>query len=126
MFSLINNKNKKMETELELQQKQGAFVESLQRNNKQIRNDRAIAITEDAEMIYKRTIEDMEIEVKRLKRERESLLDLSPTSADSLVLASDFSSKNFVEKDVEIGLKIRNLDIKLDIARERYKHLFGN
>jgi hypothetical protein len=44
-----------METETTFEQKQGAFGESLQRNNKQIRRDRAIAITEDAEMIYKRT-----------------------------------------------------------------------
>ena len=115
-----------METEATMEQKQGAFGESLQRNNKQIRHDRAIAITEDAEMIYKRTVEDMEIEVKRLKRERESLLDLSPTNADSLVLATDFNSKSFVEKDIEIGLKVRNVEIKLDIARERYSHLFGN
>jgi hypothetical protein len=115
-----------METEVTFEQKQGAFGESLQRNNKQIRRDRAIAITEDAEMIYKRTVEDMEIEVKRLKRERESLLDLSPTNADSLVLATDFNSKSFVEKDIEIGLKVRNVEIKLDIARERYSHLFGN
>lgn len=108
-----------------LDEKKGTFVESLQRNNKQIRNDRAIAIAEDAEMIYKRTIEDKEIEIKKLSRERESMLDLSPTTADSLVLASDFNSKNFVDKDIEIGVKIRNLEIQLNIAKERYTKLFA-
>lgn len=108
-----------------LDEKKGTFVESLQRNNKQIRNDRAVAIAEDAEMIYKRTIEDKEIEIKKLSRERESMLDLSPTTADSLVLASDFNSKNFVDKDIEIGVKIRNLEIQLNIAKERYTKLFA-
>ena len=103
---------------------QGAFVESLKRNNTKIREDRAIAIAEDAELIYKREVEDLEIQIRRLKRERDSMLDLSPTTADSLVLATDFNSKVFVEKDIQIGIQIRNLEIKLEIARERYTYLF--
>jgi hypothetical protein len=103
----------------------GAFVESLKRNNAKIREDRAISIAEDAQIIYKREVEDLEIQIKRLRRERDSMLDLSPTSADSLVLATDFNSKDFVSKDIAIGVQIRNLEIKLEIARERYKYLFG-
>ena len=72
-------------------QRKGAFAESLQRNNKKIREDRAIAITEDAQLIYKREVEDMEIQIKQIKRERDQMLDLSPTNADSLVLATDFN-----------------------------------
>ncbi len=109
----------------EIAEKKGAFIDSLQRNNKKIRDDRAIAITEDAEMIYKRQIEDMELEVKKLKRERESMLDLSPTNADSLVLASDFNATAFVTKDIDIGVKVRNLEITLEIAKERYNNLFN-
>ena len=52
------------------------------------------------------------------------MLDLSPTTADSLVLASDFDSKAFVAKDIELGVKIRNLEIKLEIASNRYADLF--
>lgn len=103
----------------------GVFIESLQRNNKKIREDRAIAISEDAQMLYKREIEDIELQIKRLHREREGMLDLSPTHADSLVLATDFDPKGFVDKDLELGVKIRNLEIKLDIARKRYSILFG-
>lgn len=103
----------------------GAFVESLKRNNRKIREDRAIAIAEDAEIIFKREIEDMELQVKKLKRERENMLDLSPSTADSLVLATDFKSKEFVMKDIEIGVSIRQLEIKLEIAKERYKYLFN-
>lgn len=112
------------ETTLELDQMKGAFVDSLKRNNKKIREDRAISIAEEAELTYKREVEDLNTQIKKLKRERDSLLDLSPTNADSLVLASDFNAKEFVAKDIEIGLKIRNLDIKLEIASTRYTTLF--
>jgi hypothetical protein len=102
----------------------GAFVGSLVRNNKKIREDRAIAIAEAAQMLYKREVEDTELRIKQLKREREAMLDLSPNTADSLVLASDFDAKKFVEKDIQLGISIRNLEITLDIAKSRYSYLF--
>lgn len=102
----------------------GAFFANLNRNNSKIRGDRAIAITEDAQLLYKRELEDMEMKLKRLKRERESMLDLSPASADSLILASDFNAEEFVKKDIKLGIDIRNLQIAIDIARERFEVLF--
>lgn len=110
---------------METEKTGGAFVNSLIRNNKQIREDRAKSITEDTELVYKRTIEDLEMQVKKMKREQENMLDLSPSNAQSLVLASDFDSKVYVEKDVELGVKIRNTEIKLEIAKKRYEYLFG-
>jgi hypothetical protein len=104
---------------------QGAFIASLKRNNKQIRDDRATAIAEDTQLIFRREIEDLQINIKRMKRERDNMLDLSPTNAQSLVLASDFDSKTYVEKDLELGIKIRNAEIKLEIAQKRYTLLFG-
>jgi len=104
---------------------QGKFVENLKRNNKKIREDRATAIAEDGEMAYKRAIEDMQRDIKRLKRDRDALLDLSPTNADSLILATDFKGQEFTEKDLQIGITIRNLEIKLEIAQSRYKYLFS-
>ena len=103
----------------------GAFTESLYRNNAKIRKDRADAIIEDAELIYKREIEDLDVELKRLNRELEGMLDLSPTNALNLTLASDFDAKDFVGKDIDIGVRIRNLEIKIGIAKKRYAYLFG-
>ena len=77
-------------------------------------------------MIYKREVEDLQLQIKKLKREREAMLDLSPTSADSLVLASDFDAKAFVDKDLKIGVDLRNLEIKIEIAQARYNHLFAD
>ena len=103
----------------------GAFFDSLKRNNKQIRDDRATAIAEDTELVYKRSIEDLEIQIRKMKREQENMLDLSPTNAQSLMLASDFDHNVYVQKDMELGVKIRNTEIKLEIAKARYSHLFG-
>ena len=119
-----------MNTENELPESlgelKGAFVGSLVRNNKKIREDRAIAIAESAEMHYQREVQDTELKIKQLRRDREAMLDLSPTTADSLVLATDFNAKGFVEKDIQLGVAIRNLEITLDIAKGRYAFLFKN
>lgn len=103
----------------------GAFFDSLKRNNKQIRDDRATAIAEDTELVYKRAIEDLQIQIRKMRREQENMLDLSPTDARSLVLASDFDCAAYVQQDTELGVKIRNTEIKLEIAQARYNYLFG-
>lgn len=109
----------------ELEVETGMFIQSLRRNNKQIRDDRAKSIAEDTQLVYKRQIEDLDLSIKKMKREQENMLDLSPTNAQSLVLASDFDSTQYTNKDIELGVKIRNAEIKLDIAKKRYEHLFG-
>jgi len=107
------------------EQEVGAFVSSLKRNNKQIRDDRAATIAEDTQLVYKRKIEDLEMSIKKMAREQENMLDLSPTNAQSLILASDFKSQEYADKDVELGVKIRNAEITLEIAKKRYTYLFG-
>jgi len=59
-----------------------------------------------------------------MERDQENMLDLSPTSSISLVLASDFDSGEYVSKDMSLGVKIRNAKIKLEIAARRYSYLF--
>lgn len=112
-------------TEAIMDEPDGAFFESLTRNNRKIRRDRAIAIAEDAELIYGRQVQDLEVKLKRMKRERENMLDLSPTNAQSLVLATDFDAEEYVKKDIALGVDIRTTEIKLEIAQAQYKHLFG-
>lgn len=114
-----------MENNEKTSEMEGLFVSSLKRNNKQIREDRATAIAEDAELCYKRHIEDLEMEIKKKKRDRENMLDLSPSNAQSLVVASDFNAVNFVKKDTELGIAIRNLEIELSLSKERFSSLFG-
>ena len=105
--------------------KEGAFYTSLTRNNKQIRADRARAISEDTQLMFKRKVEDLEVKLRRLNMDRENLLDQSPDNTMSLKLASDFNSEEFIDKDLKLGLDIRNTEILLNIAKERYNYLFG-
>jgi ribosomal protein L35 len=107
------------------EQTEGAFHQSLKRNNKQIRDDRATAIVEDAELKYRRKIEDLQMSIKKMKREQDGMIDLSPTNATSLVLASDFDSEKYVISDLDLGIKIRNSEISLEIAEKRFEFLFG-
>lgn len=102
----------------------GTFISSLKRNNKQIRDDRATAIAEEAELIYKRQVEDIEVVLKSLKRERDNMLDMSPDNALSLKPAKDFDARDFVQRDIDLGVKIRNTEIQLEIAQRQYKVLF--
>lgn len=108
----------------EIKFKQGALGQSLLRNNKQIKEARAIEIIEDAEITFKRKIEDIGREILSLERKKRNMIDLSPTTADSLILASDFDSLNFMQKYLEIGLEIRNKEIQLEILKNDYEALF--
>jgi hypothetical protein len=103
----------------------GAFIASLKRNNKEIRDDRAMAIAEDAGVMYRRKVEDLELRVNRLRRDRENMLDMSPDNVFSLKMASDFKADEFVERDLKLGVELRETEIKLDIARKQYDYLFG-
>lgn len=104
----------------------GAFVSSLQRNNRQIKDDRATAIAEDAQLTYRRNIEDLEMTLKRMHRAQENMLDMSPENTQSLILGKDFDGPGYVEKDTSLALEIRNTEIRLELARDRYKYLFGD
>lgn len=103
----------------------GKFAASLLRNNKQIKADRGLAIVEDAEMIFKRTVEDIETKIKRMKRDRDNMLDLSPGDKVTLKLAVDFDAPQFVTDYLALGISIRNEEIKLGIAKQGYNELFG-
>lgn len=104
---------------------QGAFTESLMRNNTKIKRDRAESIGEDASISYKREVEDTLLEIRKIRREQEAMMDLSPTNTQSLVLASDFDGKAWAQKDIELELKLRNLEIKYERGSARLMKLFG-
>jgi hypothetical protein len=102
----------------------GALGASLNRNAREIKRDRAVSVHEQIELIYKRKIEDMEMEMKTLQRKREGRLDMSPSNSMSLILAVDFDANGFVNSDLEDTLRIRELRIKIEEAKARYDYLF--
>jgi len=111
--------------EKQLNDLKGSFVTSLRRNNKQIRDDRALTIAKTALVLFKREVEDLAIEIGNVQIERDNMIDLGGASTTTIISPSDFDAKAFVAKDLELGLKIRQLEIKQEIATKRYNELFG-
>ena len=115
-----------IENAQEVEEKKGFLNESLQRGNKQIRLERGDAIAEDLEMIYKREIEDKTVDLKRLNRKQTNAFDFSPSNSQSLVMGKDFDAGEVMAEDLKTALDIHNTTIKLNLAKARYNHLFGN
>jgi hypothetical protein len=110
----------------ELQEKTGGtFLQGLKRNNKQIREDRAEQIHEITKLKYKRQVEDLQLKITNIKRDRDAALDIAPSNTQTIMSASDFNEDQFIQMDLDYGVKIRENEIKLEIATERYKTLFG-
>lgn len=109
----------------EVNGQKGLFAESVYRNNSQIRKDRADAILETAQLMYRRKVEDIQIVLKNLIRERNNALDFSPVTAESLEPAKNFKPENFIADDMSLTLQIRTKKIELEEAQVRYKELFG-
>lgn len=120
----MSDENKQQNNSSDLPIK-GAFKESLYRGSAKIRRDRADTILEDAQLRYKRKIEDIRQDITRLKRTRDSALDLAPDNALSLMHANNFNPEEFAKGDIETAKTLRNLTIELELAVERYEYLFG-
>jgi len=65
------------------------------------------------------------MKLKRMRREQDSQLDLSPDNTTSLILAKDFDEIAFIDNDLDYSIKIREEEIRLKLAQERYTFLFG-
>lgn len=109
----------------EVSGKNGTLWVSLSRNIKQIKEGRALSILEDAELAYKRKIEDMAQTLKRLNRNVEASLDMSPENVTTLKMV-DFDPEVFVEADAKAAYEIRNITIQLNECKKRYNNLFGH
>jgi hypothetical protein len=103
----------------------GTLYQSLDRTNKQIRSERGEALAEQLETAFRRNVEDIRYDMKDLKRKRTNMYDFSPNTSHSLVMAKDVEARSIMIEDGKSSLAIRNLQIKLDIAEERYLELFG-
>ncbi len=103
------------------------FERTLKQSFKQIRESRALQLVQSTEVKYRRTIEDMYIDIKDLDRQAENLLlDLCPSSTvTTQVGPSDYKPELFVEKDLKIALDRKEKIFEFEIAVDRYEELFG-
>lgn len=103
----------------------GSLYASLNRTNKQIREERGDALGEQIETAFRRGIEDLRYDLKDLIRKRTNMYDFSPTNSQSLVMAKDVEARSILVADKELSVKIRNLQIELEIMEGRYTELTG-
>lgn len=101
------------------------FGQSLTRSNSQIKKDRADEITRSTFIRYKRSVEDLEEELYRLHSKRNNMLDLSPTTIQSLLPANNFDAGQYHIDDIELSKQIREKTIIANITRSRCNYLFG-
>jgi hypothetical protein len=100
------------------------FAQLLSRTFGQVKKDRAENILENAEIAYRRHIEDLKIKIKKTERQLENNLDYSPTTAGMMISVENFDENQFVFNDVCLIMDIRDLTIELEQAEKRYKYLF--
>lgn len=101
------------------------FGQSLKRNNTQIKKDRADELTRSTFIKYKRAVEDLDEEIYRLITDRNNMLDLSPSSIQSLMPAKDFDAGRYLLEDIKLSKEIREKTIIANITRQRCNYLFN-
>lgn len=105
----------------------GHLAESLLRNNRQIKADRAMTIISDLKKQYKRKIEDLVTELERFHMSREAIIDaLSPNTATTNVIGVGFDSGEFVEGDEAFLKNVWERETRIKGMVMRYRYLFGN
>lgn len=112
----------------ETEDNKGGFLKaSLLRGNKAIREQRGDVIWEDLEMVYKREVENKEVDLKRIDRKMANAFDFSVTNTHSLIMRTeDFDAGQVMMDDLQLGWDRDNTLRKLNIAKARYNHLFGD
>ena len=106
--------------------KESGFVrENLNRNAKQLRQDRAESIYEELQVRFDRRVQDLELDLKRLRREQNAEFDFNPANTHSLVF-DKVDAVQVQEKDEQTSMKIRETLIRLNDAKQRYNFLFGD
>ena len=114
-----------MSTEAVEAKEKGALYLSLERGNKQIREERGNDLVEVLKVAYERKAQDHEMEINSLRRKQRSMFDFGGTSTTSLVV-KDVDSLEIMTADLDIELKIHNLEVKLSHVKKRLAHLFIN
>jgi hypothetical protein len=80
----------------------------------------------EAQSVYQREIQNLELMIKRLKTEQEKITSHPLSDAQSSEIASAIDSGAYVSKEVELGVQIRDLETALMSAKKKFQFLFGD
>jgi hypothetical protein len=82
------------------------------------------AASQETESEYRREMRELKLLIQVLKKKQESLSKLPPTDAQTSEITDAIDSGAYVSKEIEIGVKIRDLEKKLESAKKRFRFLF--
>ena len=103
----------------------GLFYETLNGSNAQILRDRSEDIIMDTHQDYNTAFNILERDLRNAKADRKPHMDLSPVSKDVLTFTTNFKSQSWVQKDIELSMKIMNFEMKLEVLRKRIEELYS-
>ena len=103
----------------------GALGEALDRNRKQIREERARQILRTTKTHYRRSIETPHLRLAELEEKQAALLDFHPDSALSIMSVKDFNSEEFVDSNKKLAKDIHDTKEALEVYTTNYMFLFG-
>ena len=93
-------------------------------NEKPKASKKATVASKDAASLYKREMQNLERLIRLLKKERDNMAKRPLTDKQTSKITDAIDSGAYVSKEIEIGVKIRDLEKKLDTARKRFQFLF--
>lgn len=109
----------------EEEKKQGLFKQSIDRNPRQIRQDRGDIMLRSSKSLYKSLIDELYLEKDKLEIDRNNSLDFGGSSTTALINPNEFDAKAFVQADTTLTMKMREINIRIEEYEKRYTELFG-
>ncbi len=103
----------------------GKFLDNLRKNNKGIRDERAIRLDKRVENAQVSLVRAKQDRVFQLEDKIESLLDLSPTHSTSLDFKESADADRYVNELHDLQVELRLAKVELEIAEETQEKLFG-
>ena len=107
-------------------QKQGANIAFTMGNGKHTGRKKATVAPADAKALYKREILNLARCIRLLKTEQENMAGCPLTDAQTSEITDAIDSGAYVSKEIEMAVKIRDLEKKLDCAKKRFHFLFDD
>lgn len=103
------------------------FATTLARDNKQIRADRAVRISEGVADAQARLVMDIRGQIRGKEDELSAMTDLSTDNTNTTlnVISPSFNANDFVGKINTLKTEIKMLNIKLEIAEETTQEWFS-
>jgi L-lactate utilization protein LutB len=105
--------------------KKSTFQSMLEKSHKEIRGQRALLLSKDAERKMRKVVEVKEEIVEDLEMKILNLSDLSPDSTTTLkVTKSGFNAKSWAEQLIDTKTELKLAKQELLIAEETYNEFF--